>query len=419
VEEDIDGDGRILAMRIPDANGPWKKHPDEPRLMVRRDPTETGGEYYIVLTEGTFENFDGVTLNRQRPKEGLDLNRNFPANWRQEAEQAGAGFYPGSEPETHAMIDFIARHPNITGAVAFHTWSGVLLRPYDSKSDEEFAPEDLWTYKAIGDKGTDLTGYPNISVFHDFRYHPKQVITGGFDEWMFDHMGVFAWTVEIWSPQRQAGIEEYKFIDWYREHPIEDDLKMLEWSDETLNGEGYVDWYEVEHPQLGTVELGGWNRLLAWRNPPPQFLEEEIAPFSEWLVWHALISPELALKRLDVTPLGDDTYHIRLAVENAGWLPTQVTSQAVKKKVVRGVVYEIDLPEGASLQGGKARHVGKQLAGRANTPTSLNPWVLWTAGSPHRDQTEWVVHAPQGGTATLIARHPRAGVVRTEVDLSE
>ena len=42
--EDIDGDGRILQMRIEDPNGAWKVHPDDPRLMVRRDPIETGGK---------------------------------------------------------------------------------------------------------------------------------------------------------------------------------------------------------------------------------------------------------------------------------------------------------------------------------------------------------------------------------------
>ena len=43
---DIDGDGRILAMRIPDPNGPWKKSEQEPRLMVRRSPTDIDGQYY-------------------------------------------------------------------------------------------------------------------------------------------------------------------------------------------------------------------------------------------------------------------------------------------------------------------------------------------------------------------------------------
>src|ERR1044071_6654179 len=47
-QEDIDGDGRMLQMRIPDPNGQWKAHPEDPRLLVRRDPIETGGNYYRV-----------------------------------------------------------------------------------------------------------------------------------------------------------------------------------------------------------------------------------------------------------------------------------------------------------------------------------------------------------------------------------
>ncbi|MEQ1517443.1 MAG: M14 family zinc carboxypeptidase, partial [Usitatibacteraceae bacterium] len=47
--QDIDGDGRILSMRIKDDNGNWKKHPKEPRLMIPRGPTEYGGTYYRML----------------------------------------------------------------------------------------------------------------------------------------------------------------------------------------------------------------------------------------------------------------------------------------------------------------------------------------------------------------------------------
>jgi len=240
VEEDVDGDGRVLNMRIPDPNGPWKVCSEDARLLVRREPTETGGQYYRMLPEGPIEDYDGALIKIQLDKERLDLNRNFPIEWRQEYEQEGAGPYPTSEPEVRAMTRFIASHPNITGGVAFHTFSGVLLRPYDDRDDEKFPAEDLWTYQKIGKKGTEITGYPAISVYHDFRYHPNKVITGGFDCWMYDHLGLFAWTVELWSPQRQAGIEEYKFIEWWREHPLEDDLKMLKWSDEALDGKGWA-----------------------------------------------------------------------------------------------------------------------------------------------------------------------------------
>ena len=412
--EDIDGDGRVLTMRIVDPNGVWKVHPDDPRLMVRRDPVESGGTYYRLLPEGLMKNFDGVTIQVRGPKEGLDLNRNFPAAWRQENEQPGAGPYPVSEPEARNIVDFIVRHPNLTGVVTFHTYAGVILRPYDDRSDDEFPAEDLWTYKKIGEKGTALTGYPNVSTFHEFRYHPKTITTGGFDTWMYDHLGMFGWTVEIWSPMRQAGIKDYKFIDWYREHPLEDDLKLMKWNDEKLDGKGYVDWYPFEHPQLGKVELGGWDLMNSWTNPPTAFLEKEVALFPDWVLWHLLISPKLALRKVEVKSLGAGTYRIRLVVENTGWLPTYVTKKAVEKKVSRGVICEIELPDGATLQSGKLREDLSQLEGRAYKSAFADSWE---GGTDDRLKVEWVVHAPKGGTVNLLARHERAGVVRTEVEL--
>jgi len=412
--EDVDGDGRILTMRLPDPNGPWKVCPEEPRLMARREPDEVGGQYYRLLPEGRVEGYDGTTIKVAPPREGLDLNRNFPFEWRQENEQQGAGAYPTSEPEVRAVVDFIARHPNITGGVSFHNAAGVLLRPYSTKDDENLPAEDLWTYQKIGARGTELTGYPNVSVYHDFRYHPKEVITGGWDDWMYDHFGVFAWTCELWSPQRQAGIEEYKFIDWYREHPLEDDLKLLAWSDEKLDGKGYVDWYECEHPQLGQVELGGWNRLYALQNPPPHLLAGEIAPFPDWLVWHLLISPCLEVRESACTALGEGVYRVRAVVENTGWLPSYVTKRGLKKKVVRGVVAEIELPEGAALESGLAREELGQLEGRAYKGASLMSPADPTAD---RAKVEWVVRAPQGGTARVALKHERAGTVRLEVQL--
>jgi murein tripeptide amidase MpaA len=416
VTEDIDGDGRILMMRIPDPNGPWKIYPQDPRLLIQREPAETGGQYYRLLPEGQIENYDGVLIDIPRPREGLDLNRNFPFLWRTESEQVGAGPYPTSEPEVRSLIHFVTSHPNITGAIAFHTFSGVLLRPYSHVNDEELPVNDLRTYKRIGEKGTELTRYPAISVFHEFRYDPKEIVTGTFDDWAYEHQGIFGWTVEVWSPQRQAGIAEYKFIDWYREHPIEDDLKLLHWSDEKLGGKGYIDWYPFEHPQLGQIELGGWNTMYAWSNPPPEFLEQEIARFPDWLVWHLLISPLLEIYEASVRNLGDGTYRVRLVVHNTGWLPTYITQKALDKKLVRGCICEIELPEGATLETGKLREELGQLEGRAYKSSA--PTRRHSDPTQDRAKVEWVVHAPQGGTVKLLARHDRAGTVRTEVTLA-
>jgi murein tripeptide amidase MpaA len=412
--EDLDGDGRILQMRIEDPNGAWKVHPDEPRLMVRRDPIETGGKYYRILPEGLLKDYDGVTIKVLGPKQGLDLNRNFPAGWRTESDQHGAGPFPASEPEARNLVEFISKHPNITGTISFHTMSGVLLRPYDDRSDDEFPTDDLWTYQKIGEKGMEITSYPHISVFHDFKYHPKQVITGGFDTWTYEHLGVFSWTVEFWSPMKQAGIEKFKFIDWYREHPVDDDLKLLKWNDEVLKGTGYVDWYAYKHPQLGNVELGGWDFLHMWTNPPLEFLEKEIRPFPEWVVWHALISPRLVPLETKVISLGGDSYRIRFVVQNEGWLPTYVTKKALERKVTRGVIAEISLPKGASLESGKLRQELGELEGRAYKKVLVDED---DESTNERVKVEWVVKAKKGTKVKLLAKHERAGVVRMEVVL--
>jgi murein tripeptide amidase MpaA len=413
--EDVDGDGRILSMRIADPNGGYKAHPDEARLVIPREPAEYGGQYWRVIPEGTLVNYDGIEIRVNRDKQGLDLNRNFPSGWRQEFQQLGAGPYPTSEPEVRSLVDFIVKHPNIGAGVSFHTHSGVILRPFSSEPDDNMPAEDLWLYKLFGRKSTELTGYPNISIFHDFKYHPKQVITGGFD-WIYEHLGQFFWTVEIWAPAKEAGIEGYHFIDWYREHPPEDDLKLLRWSDKELGGEGYIDWYPFDHPQLGPVELGGWNKLVVFRNPPRKYIEREVKRFPGWLTWQALTLPRLELLRTEVKSLGHDTWRVRLAVHNTGYLPSYVTKRALERKTMRGVVYEIELPEAAALVAGKPRVEGAQLEGRASRPT-LQAFLPNLDLTGDRGQCEWTVRAAQGTRVGLVARHDRAGRVNASVIL--
>jgi murein tripeptide amidase MpaA len=414
--EDVDGDGRILMMRVPDANGGYKAHPEDARLMVARDPAEAGGQYWRVLPEGSIANYDGVEIRVNRDKQGLDLNRNFPSGWRQEFQQVGAGPYPASEPEVRAVVDFIVKHPNIGAGVSFHTHSGVILRPFSSEPDENMPAEDLWLYKQFGRKSTELTGYPNISIFHDFKYHPKQVITGGFD-WIYEHLGQFFWTVEIWAPVKEAGVENYHFIEWYREHPPEDDLKLLRWSDRELAGEGHVDWYAFEHPQLGPVELGGWNKLATFRNPPRKYREREVRRFPGWLTWQALTLPKLELLRCEAERIGPDSWKLRLAVHNTGYLPSYVTKRALERKVTRGVVYEIELPAGAKLVGGKARVEGAQLEGRAGK-ASLQAFLPAGDLTGDRGQCEWTIRATPGSLVRMQARHDRAGKVQAQVTLT-
>jgi murein tripeptide amidase MpaA len=414
--QDVDGDGRVLSMRLEDPNGPWKRHPDEPRLIVRREPLDgpEDGPFYRLLPEGRIENYDGVTIKIPPPLEGLDLNRNFPAEWAPEHEQRGAGPYPTSEPEVRAMVQAVTDRPNITGHIAYHTFSGVHLRPYAGRPDDDFPTGDLRAYTLIGEEGTKRTGYPAVSVFHDFKYDPKQAIKGGAHDWMYDHLGVFSWTTEFWSPQREAGLADYHFIDWIRDHPPEDDLALIRWADERYP-EAHVDWYEFDHPELGKVELGGWDRMHYWFNVPFDRLESEIAPHSDWALFHLLISPLLEARSLDVERLGEESFLVRLVLQNSGWLPTYVTEKAVERNAVRPIEVELDLPEGARLVSGEMKTDAGQLLGRVQKRSAI--W--WGNDESTTDLTklEWVIEAPAGTDVGIEARHQRAGTVRRRVNL--
>ena len=414
-EEDIDGDGRILMMRVRDPNGSWKPHSEEPRILVRREPDEQEGEFYRVFSEGRIRNYDGVTIKIAPPLEGLDLNRNFPMEWAVEAEQYGAGPYPASEPEIRAIVQAIVERPNITGHIAYHTFSAVHLRPYSSYPDEHFPTNDLRTYKLLGEAATAITGYPAISIFHDFKYDPKQSVKGGANDWLYDHLGLFSWTTEFWSPQREAGIEDYQYIEWLRDHPPEDDLKLLRWNDEQLDGKGYIDWYPFEHDQLGEVELGGWDLMYCWGNIPPQFLEREIAPHSELAIYQLLVSPRLDIRSLVAEPLGDDRWLVRLVLENTGWLPTSVSEKAVERKAVRPLEAEVTLPEGGKVVGGERKVELGQLDGRVHRRSVF--WWATSDATNDRAKVEWVVQAPRGSSVGIEARHQRAGTLRRELRL--
>ena len=411
---DIDGDGQILDMRIPDPDGGWKISEHDPRLMRRRAPDEVGGRYYRVYTEGLIRGYDGAQVKIAPPAQGLDFNRNFPYIWAPEGEQHGAGPFPTSEPEVRAAVSFLVDHPNVSCAIAYHTYSGVLLRPYSDKPDDQLPIEDLWTFKEIGERGKALTGYPHVSVYHGFRYHPRQVMSGAFDDWAYHQLGIFAWTVELWDMVGAAGIKERDFIEWFRDHPEEDDLKLLRWNDEQIGGRGFVPWRPFTHPQLGEVEIGGWIERRTFGNPPEELLEATLAPNTEFVIAHALMTPRLELRQASVDALGAGLFRVRVTVANSGYLPTYGSKRAEAVQAVRPIEVELRLPSGAELVTGEVRQTIGQLEGRANKR------ALWGADYPTDNlrRMEWSIRAPEGGTILITAAGQRAGTAHVELQLS-
>ena len=114
--------------------------------------------------------------------------------------------------------------------------------------------------------------------------------------------------------------------------------------------------------------------------------------------------------------LGGDSWRIRFAVANAGYLPSYVTKRALERKVCRGVVFELHPPPGVTLQAGQLRIEGAQLEGHA-PKSSLQGFLPNHAVTADRAVAEWVVSAARGSRIALTAVADRAGTVRTEVTL--
>ena len=429
LEEDLDGDGRILYMRIKDHNGLWKKHPDYPDLMIRRDPIEHDGEYYRIVPEGMIANYDGSTIdvrsifglinwpNGPWPKEAIDIDKNYPRRWAKMTKPGvSAGSYPTSEPESRAIVEFIIGHPNISQIAMFHTIGKVMYRPSDDLPDSMMYEEDMRVFNLTGEKGTEFTGYPHQSFYEglhapeeDWDYYPGDSVM-----WVYEELGIYSWMVELWQPLSMIPRDKpYVHHEWFKDHTPEEDVEIYKWAKENFGNNSYVEWREFDHPQLGKVEIGGWDWMWTWLNPPLECLEKEIEGFPKWVVWNSLITPKLEIRDAAVTDLGGDNYKVRLVVENTGYMSTYASRMALKQNI-RGVVAEIGIPDGASFIRGMEREEIGQLMGRSAKDAMVNPRQ---GSTDDRALVEWIIHAPKGGTVKLLARHERAGTVRTELEL--
>jgi hypothetical protein len=413
--QDIDGDGRILTMRITDPDGAWMPHPEEPRVMIPVGPlgAPAGTTRYRLLTEGLIENYDGFTIDQPRDPAGLDLNRNFPAGWG--VDVLGSGDHPMSEPEIHSLVRAVKARPNVCGYNAFHTAGGFMLRPSSNLPDSKLPPEDLYIFKKFGEHSTPLTTYPVHSVFEDLTWDKSHVMGGAGDDWAYDHLGVYSWTTEFWDAIYRATGEHSPTDVWYVGPTPAQDLAVCRWSDKHAPG-SYVGWRAFNHPQLGKVEIGGPDMFHIWTNAPSSLLRAEVAAHADVAIYQAMASPRLEIKLAEATSLGGDVWKVRLGVANTGWLPTTVTQHAKKMKIVLPAVVEISGANSSAIEviEGEAKVRIGQLEGRSKV---LLDGGAMSDGTTDRHLQTWIIRAKSGSVVTLSASHQRAGSASATVTL--
>jgi hypothetical protein len=241
-------------------------------------------------------------------------------------------------------------------------------------------------------------------------------MSGAADDWAYDHLGVYSWTTEFWDVIAAATGTRASGDVWMTGPSTEQYLAVLRWVDEHHPADDlYVDWYPFEHPQLGTVELGGWDALRVWTNAPASRLEAEVAPHADFAVFQALAAPCVEILEATATPVGEGTWRVRAGVANTGWLPTTVTERAAKEHLVLPLVVELVGPAGVEVLDPPARREVGQLAGRSGFELQAD---RRNDGTPDRVLVTWLVRGDAGLTLTVEARHPRAGRATASIELS-
>ena len=100
---DINGDGLITWMRVPDVAGEYIADPFDARLTVKADGKHGERGMWKLIREGLDQDGDDEIAEDQ-PRD-TELNRNFPAGYT--PHTASGGLYGGSEPEARALMDEI------------------------------------------------------------------------------------------------------------------------------------------------------------------------------------------------------------------------------------------------------------------------------------------------------------------------
>lgn len=410
--KDIDKNGVVAQMRIPDKNGEWKVSDYDKRFMVQRESWELEGDFYRLLPEGEFHNFNGE-LHFPKPQDG-NLNRQFPANFYPEGRQYGAWEVPLQEPESKAVGEFFLSRPNIGGVMSYHTNAGVILRPFGDKSDDNYRGQDLKLYKTLGQLGTDITGYPLISVFHEFTTS-KDVIRGGtLTDWTYEFMGLPSFVTELWNVNQAAEIGQEGF---YPKDLItgEDNAKVLKYLEQYMDN-AYLDWEEYDHPQLGKVEIGGWNRIWVFRNAPEQILEKIAATHCEYSIKLAATLPKIEIQNIKYEKLDTDIYRLTAMVGNSGYLPTYLTDQARFMRSDEEVKVRIASEQNFEILDGRSEVNIGHLEGRSNRTSAWSQWIPeW---KPAAKNASWIIKCKQGTNFSIETGNKKSGTFKESITLS-
>jgi hypothetical protein len=436
--DDLNGDGLLTVMRVQDPAGAYMVHPDDPRLMKLADATEGEEGSYSIYWEGIDDDNDGF-YNEDGPG-GVDINRNFQHEY--PYYEADAGPHMISELESRALMDFVVDHRNIAMILAYGASDNLVTPPSQRGELAPPTPIELRAFADASNAGASEVGMYRVGRrrrggfgfggFGGFGQQPAQpqrrrppapqpettvntsdlpymeavsekykeitgieklaetrAPAGSFFEYGYFQYGVPAFSTPGWGlPAADTkGSGEGRGPGGAAGDGA--DLEILR-GIEARGTNAFVDWTPVQHPTLGTVEIGGF-RPYATSNPDPADVEELGAKHAEFALYLASLFSEVRIADTEVVDEGGGIFRITAEIENAGYLPTAL-AHGERARAVNPVMVQLQIPPENLISG--------------DPKTSFFPSL---DGSGSRESFTWIIEGDEGDQVTLLLRSQKSG----------
>jgi len=420
---DLDGDGLLAWMRVPDPEGEWVIDAHDPRALrkARRERGERGT--HRLLPEGRDADADGA--HAEDGPDGAQPDRNFPHGWKE--HDLAAGSVPLSEPESRALAEFVLARPELYAVLVVGAQDTLAELPKgDAKAPGNWdAPlaalidDDLAALKELQRRLRALPGGA------DHKVKGEGLSPGSFLAWSYHQAGRLPLALRLWEPpaelpkpekqdgqpkeggEQAAEAQAAEAPDAAPAAPADDEptsdasspvpAAVLAWLDKE-GLPGALPWTPFVHPELGAVEIGGLRPGLL-HGVPPAVMEPKVSLIASLLGEVLAARPAVAWEGVHAARRADGVYDLEGTLVNAGSLPA-VSALARSARLARPLSVRLELPGGA-----------QRLAG------PVAPRVERLDGGGGRQEFRWVLSASAGQVVRLSVDSDAHPARTVEVEL--
>ncbi|MFC1728877.1 M14 family metallopeptidase [candidate division KSB1 bacterium] len=446
--EDLNGDGYITVMRVQDPFGKYMIHPDDPRLMKEAEPAKGETGSFTVYWEG-IDNDNDSYINEDPPG-GIDINRNFQHEY--PYYQPDAGWHMVSELESRAVMDFTIGHRNVAVMLTFGESDNLIAAPNNRGELSSSRGIDLFAFADASLDGVESVGMFQLggggsrggfrgqqqqqqqqpsrpsgrqpattidSADRDYftmiseQYGEATALDlqpmvrnpeGAFFQYGYYQFGVFSFSTPGWgisgemergqrqgaqsrqaapgaAAARAAGIDK-TFLDWMGREAVD----------------GFVNWTPFAHPELGSVEIGGFTPYEV-TNPSASRISQLGESHAEFVQYLSTLYAEVKIANTEVTNHGGGLFRIKAEIVNSGILPTS-SQHGVVSRSVKPTMVQLGVDPKQIIAGNNKTSFFQKLD-----------------GSGKRLKFEWLIRGESGDRVELVVAAQKAGSDRTTITL--